>query len=113
MRRGMTDLNELAQERNHLASERTYLSWVRTSLGILGLGFLILKFIPYHTEAHIEEAKQVGIGLIFLAITLLIFSLITFLRGEISHHRERGSLIASSIMTLVLVASALWLLRIS
>lgn len=28
----------------HLANERTFLAWVRTSLGIIGLGFVMAKF---------------------------------------------------------------------
>lgn len=109
----MSDLNELAHERNRLANERTYLSWVRTSLGILGLGFLVLRFIPYHTPEHIMEAKQVGVVLVFLAITLLVFSLINFISIERKRSQSRGTLFAASIMTTVLVLAALWLLRIS
>ena len=29
--------------RDHLANERTFLAWVRTSLGLIGLGFLLAR----------------------------------------------------------------------
>jgi putative membrane protein len=29
--------------RDHLANERTYLAWVRTSLGLIGLGFVLAR----------------------------------------------------------------------
>ncbi|SEA09446.1 putative membrane protein [Arachidicoccus rhizosphaerae] len=29
---------------DHLANERTFLAWVRTSIGIMGFGFVVVKF---------------------------------------------------------------------
>ncbi|ADY52797.1 protein of unknown function DUF202 [Pseudopedobacter saltans DSM 12145] len=29
---------------DHLANERTFLAWIRTSIGIMGLGFVVVKF---------------------------------------------------------------------
>ena len=29
---------------DHLANERTFLAWIRTSLGIMGFGFVVVKF---------------------------------------------------------------------
>ena len=30
---------------DHLANERTFLAWIRTSIGIMGLGFALLKLM--------------------------------------------------------------------
>ncbi|AGA25378.1 YidH family protein [Singulisphaera acidiphila] len=32
-----------ARTRDHLANERTFLAWIRTSLGLIGLGFVIAR----------------------------------------------------------------------
>jgi putative membrane protein len=29
---------------DHLANERTFLAWIRTSLGLMGFGFVVVKF---------------------------------------------------------------------
>ena len=29
---------------DHLANERTFLAWIRTSIGIMGFGFVVVKF---------------------------------------------------------------------
>jgi putative membrane protein len=29
---------------DHLANERTFLAWIRTSIGIMGFGFVVMKF---------------------------------------------------------------------
>lgn len=35
---------------DHLANERTFLSWIRTSLGIMGFGFVVVKFSLFMTQ---------------------------------------------------------------
>ena len=42
--------------RDHLANERTFLAWVRTSLGLIGLGFVVARmglFLQQLATAHI------------------------------------------------------------
>jgi putative membrane protein len=29
---------------DHLANERTFLAWIRTGIGIMGFGFVVVKF---------------------------------------------------------------------
>ncbi|MEZ0454414.1 DUF202 domain-containing protein [Sphingobacterium thalpophilum] len=38
--------NSIVQKKvsDHLANERTFLAWIRTSLGIMGFGFVVVKF---------------------------------------------------------------------
>ncbi|KAA0992647.1 YidH family protein [Dyadobacter aurulentus] len=40
---------------DHLANERTFLAWVRTSIGIMGFGFVVVKFSLF--------VKQIGAAL--------------------------------------------------
>lgn len=40
----MNDNANSKKVNDHLANERTFLSWIRTSLGIMGFGFVVVKF---------------------------------------------------------------------
>lgn len=40
----MNTNNNSKKINDHLANERTFLSWIRTSLGIMGFGFVVVKF---------------------------------------------------------------------
>ncbi|MBB5439184.1 uncharacterized membrane protein YidH (DUF202 family) [Pedobacter sp. AK017] len=40
---------------DHLANERTFLAWIRTSIGIMGFGFVVVKFSLF--------VRQIGIAL--------------------------------------------------
>jgi putative membrane protein len=75
--------------RDHLANERTFLAWVRTSLGLIGLGFvlgrmgLFLRQIALAAEmaapGNVSEARElirqthagnefIATGVVFLAV---------------------------------------------
>lgn len=38
---------------DHLANERTFLAWVRTSIGIIGFGFVVVKFSLFVREVSL------------------------------------------------------------
>ncbi len=51
----------LNRTRDHLANERTFLAWVRTSLGLLGLGFVLARmglFIRQVAEAGLSNGPR-------------------------------------------------------
>jgi len=54
--------NEGSTARDHLANERTFLAWVRTSLGVVGLGVVVVKLVA--DDAALTEIA----GLIFIAL---------------------------------------------
>jgi putative membrane protein len=65
--------------RDHLANERTFLAWVRTSLGLIGLGFVLARmglFLRELTLAHPGGPPHSGhfghefviSGIVFLAL---------------------------------------------
>ncbi len=67
--------------RDHLANERTFLAWVRTSLGLIGLGFVLARmglFLRQLASAGmIHEGKRIRVqvgheflisGVIFLLV---------------------------------------------
>jgi putative membrane protein len=40
----MTEENRDTKLREQLANERTFLAWIRTSIALMGLGFMVVKF---------------------------------------------------------------------
>lgn len=63
---------------DHLANERTFLAWIRTSIGIMGLGFVVVKFSMFikqitlmlggNTPHHIQQGYSSLIGIILVAL---------------------------------------------
>ncbi|GAB3414381.1 YidH family protein [Niabella aquatica] len=62
---------------DHLANERTFLAWIRTSIGIMGFGFIVVKFSMFIRQVSQIVGKQVTapptgysgiIGVILVAI---------------------------------------------
>ena len=65
------------------ANERTLLAWVRTSLGLLGLGFVIARFGAADASAHAASPHLVlvaGLAVAALAPVFLVLSLLRYLR---------------------------------
>jgi putative membrane protein len=93
----MFDDEEDSSERlqQYLANQRTFLSWVRTSIALIGLGFAIERFSIFlqqfrliadpHTTANAASATAhqysalVGIGMIVVGTSLIIFALKNYL----------------------------------
>ncbi|MET4082610.1 putative membrane protein [Pedobacter sp. UYP30] len=62
---------------DHLANERTFLAWIRTSIGIMGFGFVVVKFSLFVKQiAIVLGAKPTGpqtgyshvIGIVLVAL---------------------------------------------
>jgi putative membrane protein len=52
-KRDISSTNDHAQDRHisdHLANERTFLAWIRTSISVIGLGFVVAKFMVWLRE---------------------------------------------------------------
>ncbi|MDR6735319.1 MULTISPECIES: YidH family protein [unclassified Sphingobacterium] len=55
--------NSVPQKVNdHLANERTFLAWIRTSLGIMGFGFVVVKFSLFIRQIELILKKDVVVG---------------------------------------------------
>jgi putative membrane protein len=94
----MFDDEEDSSERlqQYLANQRTFLSWVRTSIALIGLGFAIERFSIFLQQfrliadpdtagnaaasatAH-QYSALVGIGMIVVGTSLIIFALKNYL----------------------------------
>lgn len=97
---------------DHLANERTFLAWVRTSIGIMGFGFVVVKFSLFMRQlAAVLEAPQAlppgsgfsqVVGITLVALGGLIILLAYFRYWRTKKQLESGNFIYSD-----------WLVRIS
>jgi putative membrane protein len=77
----------MADEKNtspsdHLANERTFLAWIRTAIGIMGFGFVVVKFslfvkqLSLALHENVPQPPQRGysssIGIAFVVIGALL-----------------------------------------
>jgi len=55
--------NSVQQKVNdHLANERTFLAWIRTSLGIMGFGFVVVKFSLFIRQIELILKRDIVAG---------------------------------------------------
>src|ERR687892_779622 len=90
------DSSERAQQ--YLANQRTFLSWVRTSIALIGLGFAIERFSIFLQQFQLiagtdaignsssatayEYSALVGIGMIIVGTSLIVYALKNYLDGN-------------------------------
>ena len=81
--------------RDHLANERTYLAWIRTSIGVMGFGFVVVKFslfareiskaLDVKTSAHATGySHTIGTSLVALGALIILFSYLRYIETKIS-----------------------------
>jgi len=58
----MTLMPEDRKISDHLANERTFLAWVRTSVGLMGFGFVVVKFSLFVRQISLVVQKQVPLS---------------------------------------------------
>lgn len=103
------------KSREHQANERTFLSWVRTSIALMGLGFVIVKFslfasdfsalIESHNTATKSFSKIVGISMIILGVLISFFSFVQYKihEKELIENRFKPNNFLLFFITLVLL----------
>jgi uncharacterized membrane protein YidH (DUF202 family) len=47
---------------DHLANERTFLAWIRTSVGMMGFGFVVVKFSIFVKQFSIALEHQIPVA---------------------------------------------------
>src|SRR5271167_2160597 len=78
---------------DHLANERTFLAWIRTSVGLMGFGFVVVKFSIFVKQFSIAVERQVpvashgyssvmGIGLVAFGALIGILSFYRYRKIE-------------------------------
>lgn len=93
---------------DHLANERTYLAWIRTSIGIMGFGFVVVKFSLFVKQISIllgdkQHIEQPGGNSQFLGIALVLFgaliTLFSYLRyRNVKVRLEQGAYYNSTFL---------------
>jgi putative membrane protein len=99
-----------SKAQQHLANERTFLSWLRTSIALIGLGFIIARFVFFlrelnlHLEAESSDdiiavaeypfSSFLGLSIVVLGIGLIIFALKNYRDGN--KEIERGAYVPKS-----------------
>lgn len=81
---------------DHLANERTFLAWIRTSIGIMGFGFVVVKFSLFMREVTAAlngkpTADRPGFSH-EIGILLVALGAITILTSYLRYHRSKRQL---------------------
>ncbi|MEO6316727.1 MAG: DUF202 domain-containing protein [Chitinophagaceae bacterium] len=101
----------------HLANERTFLAWVRTSIAIMGLGFVVVKFSLFVKQLMILTAKpgyvpHGGFSAV-VGIVLVASGALSLLLGYASYRKTEKQIAANtygkSNLTIPLITCFLFL----
>ncbi|MEO6685559.1 MAG: DUF202 domain-containing protein [Dyadobacter sp.] len=101
------NFNNKSSAGDHLANERTFLAWIRTSIGIMGFGFVVVKFSLFVRQisevlGHKGEVPQtgyspvIGILLVGLGAFTTLFSFIRYLNTK--KQLERGTYYHATVL---------------
>jgi len=74
---------------DHLANERTFLAWIRTSIGIMGFGFVVVKFSLFvkqvgiilktpHHSIHNGSSAAIGVSLVAFGAIAAFFAYLNY-----------------------------------
>jgi putative membrane protein len=108
--------------REHLANERTFLAWIRTSIALMGLGFVIVKFGLFLKQVAImlEDfnvtisegfSSVVGTAMVAFGVILAFFAYFQYKKVETQINRQsyKSSSLISILLTLVIVVGGVFL----
>ncbi|SHI95421.1 putative membrane protein [Tangfeifania diversioriginum] len=112
----MSKENRDTKLREHLANERTYLAWIRTSVALMGLGFVIVKFALFLKEITLmmdnssfaiseRSSAVIGVVMVALGVVLTIFAFFQYKKVEKQINRQtyKSSSPVSTILTLAIL----------
>lgn len=109
--------------REHLANERTFLAWVRTSVALIGLGFVIVKFALFLNEIslifqsgaiNVSEGFSAVIGVVIVAfgVALAPFAFLQYKKMEkqINNRTYKSSSLLTLLLTVSIIAGGILLI---
>lgn len=118
----LSEKNTETKLREHLANERTFLAWIRTSIALMGLGFVIVKFALFLKEVAlmlvdlnitISEGFSaiVSTGMVALGVLLAFFAFFQYKKVETQINRQtyKSSSFISIVLTLFIAVGGLLL----
>ncbi|MGA9652140.1 YidH family protein [Pedobacter sp.] len=99
---------------DHLANERTFLAWIRTSIGIMGFGFVVVKFslfirqisLALGTRATVHQtgnSQKIGILLVALGAMTIIFAFIRYQKTRVQ--LEKGGYYHSTLFIKIITVA--------
>lgn len=103
---------------DHLANERTFLAWVRTAIGIMGFGFVVVKFSMFVRQisimmGHVAHDDQKGlssvVGVILVALGALTVLLAYFNYKKIKKRIDADTYNGSSPLITVLTCGIIFI----
>lgn len=113
-------MSEAGRSREHQANERTFLAWVRTSIALVALGFVVVKFslflkeLPFlsttpATATHNPAAARLtdAIGIALVAIGGIICTLAYFRYRKVHRQLLTGQYEPQTMLPLLLLFSVL------
>ena len=118
--KNMNKENSDTKLREHLANERTFLAWIRTSIALMGLGFVIVKFALFLKELSvimeglnisISEGFSaiIGTAMVALGAVLTFFAFLQFkkVESQIDSQNYKPSTLISLFLTIAIVLGGL------
>ncbi len=115
--------NQNTKSREHLANERTFLAWIRTSIALIGLGFVIVKFTLFLKQISIVLEDKMAIpvrgysgiiGVIMVAfgviLAMLAFWHFKKTGKQINNNTYQPSNLLSMILTLIILTGGVLLI---
>lgn len=86
----MIEKNNSKKINDHLANERTFLAWITTSLGIMGFGFVVVKFSLFIQQVTLmlsskkkidiehEYSSIVGVSIVIIGSITVVLAYIKY-----------------------------------
>lgn len=112
-----------ASPNDHLANERTFLAWIRTGIGIMGFGFVVVKFSLFMkqvtavlgNEMHLHQtgdSRVIGIFIVALGTCVVIFSYLSYMntKKQLDEGRYDHSTLFVRIITIMICFVSILLL---
>lgn len=107
----MNEEQQKNRANDHLANERTFLSWIRTSIGIITLGFVVVKFSLFMKQMGVFLGKDttldqkeysgiVGLVLVAAGAVIVILAFISYKHSQ--KQLDEGSFKNSPLLVTVL-----------
>lgn len=113
---------------DHLANERTYLAWIRTSIGIMGFGFLVVKFALFTREISAAldvkmsssptgYSHTIGTSLVALGALIIVYAFFRYMETKkqldsgVYHHSTTLIKIGTVLIFLISIMLLVYLAR--
>lgn len=89
-------------QRTRLSADRTLMSVIRTSLSLIGFGFTIFQFFQKLQQSDVlsssAPARNFGIALVFLGITMLVLGIVYQVRFMLELRSTREAMAADGLI---------------